>query len=189
MKKIVLALVIGSVVSAFASLLFASPTWAAPATSGWWDGPTRVSFAYPLFCRGPFELATRPSHARITPGGGGSGLEPFTPASRGAGPDDTEVAIPFRRNDRAAGAGGSALSPGACAWVDRPVNAGEPDVLKFTVTQTFHAVQTAIYDTILICSTTPGCVFAINAGGVTRDDGAYLAGVGMLRLHHPQSAR
>lgn len=35
----------------------------------------------------------------------------------------------FNKSNRAAGQVGKALFPGTCAWVDRPLNAKEPDIL------------------------------------------------------------
>lgn len=35
----------------------------------------------------------------------------------------------FNKSNRAAGQIGKSLSPGTCAWVDRPLNAKEPDII------------------------------------------------------------
>jgi hypothetical protein len=41
------------------------------------------------------------------------------------------VAMRFRASPRAAGADGSGLEPGTCAWIDRPLNSAEPRLLWF----------------------------------------------------------
>ena len=41
------------------------------------------------------------------------------------------VAMSFKASPRAAGADGSGLEPGTCAWIDRPLNNAEPRLLWF----------------------------------------------------------
>jgi hypothetical protein len=141
--------------------LFATGLAAAEDDAEWWTPlPTPPHDAFVLLCRGPVDLAARPSFRRR------------------AADNEIDVAIPFVRNARAAGVEGGALSPGACAWVDRPVRAEEPAVLRFLVSPPNPAMTTPMYRTLLHCALRPTCVFAVTAQSYTLEGVNVLFSVG-----------
>lgn len=137
------------------------------ASDGWWSRMPPDRHAFPLLCRGPLDIAVRPGRRR------------------GAQPNEFEVAIPFVRNNRGAGASGRQLSAGTCGWVDRPVAPGEPGVLFFTVSPGSNGIQGPMYRTMLMCTSKPGCVFAINATSQPSAEGDVLIGLAMVRTYLP----
>jgi hypothetical protein len=48
-----------------------------------------------------------------------------------------ELRFGFTRTSVAAGPNGTTLNPGECAWVDRPVNANEPNFVAAALSQNF----------------------------------------------------
>ena len=44
----------------------------------------------------------------------------------------------FQKAPRAAGQNGRTLLPGTCAWVDRPINAAEPDIIAHNIPPGLH---------------------------------------------------
>jgi hypothetical protein len=169
----------------FLSALFfglSSPPASAQPAGVWWEAPPRQEGVYALLCRGPLAFATRKRRGESIDF---DDVWPWVSPQRStSNPDDTEVAIRFRKNPDAAGAQGAGLSPGSCAWVDRPLNEAEPSVLAFTVTETRWAVIAPVYDAMTACAAAPGCVFAINAGGAEGYNALFA--FGMARLYHPQ---
>jgi len=66
--------------------------------------------------------ADPPSYSMVCKGGGNMGAELRQSAKF--------IAITFQKSPQAA-AGGQALAPGTCAWVDRPISPQEPIMLGF----------------------------------------------------------
>lgn len=61
------------------------------------------------------------------------GSEAFTFQQLSQAPENTLLAITFHKSTRAAGSTSIGLSPGTCAWIDRPVNAAEPATIHVEV--------------------------------------------------------
>lgn len=85
---------------------------------------------YPILCRSGKGISVFAQRSMQTLGGNGLG-------SVGA-----SERITFAKNATAAKVDGSGLQPGTCAWVDRPLNASEPNVIYETYSDTSTLIIT-----------------------------------------------
>lgn len=106
---------------------------------------------YEMFCRGPFVLTVGTTHK-----------------------------VSAKKNTTRAGAGGSELAPGTCAWRNRPLNSGEQTQIKFNYSGSILSdLKTSSAATALVaCSLSSNCVFRTkvrNAGDGTMEAGSQYA--------------
>jgi hypothetical protein len=112
------------------------------AVAGLLANPGHVHAALQAAARAPLPQRDYPLNCR---GGAGLVFETLGP------PADTgtrvSLSLTFAANPAAAGPEGQGLQPGACAWVDRPVNDGEPRQIRLTIGITDSTLRRMARDT------------------------------------------
>jgi hypothetical protein len=141
-----------ALVAFVSALLAAGPSWAIDCAS---VGPPEVRSGYfPLICRGPLPFDMYQRNFRT---------EYYS----------VEVVMRFTRAPAGAGASGASLAARSCAWVDRPVNAGEPGEVGFIVSDSTAAegggnMPVVVWESLQTCLLDSNCRVAFCATNTDR---------------------